>query len=98
MINENTWLRDVLNDVKKSLHKDTKNIHICPCCGQEVPFPTEPGEWEYCEYPSTSNPKWNRVSVRLPESDDRFGSDGLRLWKDDEMIWWPSGYTAWRKV
>ena len=73
------------------------NKKQCPCCGQLRPFPTEPGEWEYTEEIYFENPRWTTVSVRYPELNDRDGAEGLRLWKDGEMIWWPSS-CAWRKL
>jgi hypothetical protein len=60
-----------------------------------MPFPTEPGEWEYSE--RIYENQFHRVSVKLPLPDDRDGQEGLRLWKDGEMIWWPSQAT-WRKI
>lgn len=73
------------------------NEKDCPCCGQKRPFPTEPGNWEYCEAPYFEPQVWVRVSVELPAEDDREGPYGLRLWKDGEVIWWPN-HCAWRKV
>jgi hypothetical protein len=96
MKEERGWLKKVLDDVKNECHPDTKNIHICSCCGQKAPYPTEPGEWEYCENPNMKNQKWIRVSVELPDEDDKYGPDGLRLRKDGELIWWPNN-SAWRK-
>ncbi len=97
MINEKTWLKNVLDDVRKSRHKDTKNIKKCCCCGQLRPYPTEPGEWEYSEDVYFANPTWIRVSVKLPERDDEEGQYGLRLWKDGKIVWWPTN-SAWRKI
>lgn len=73
------------------------NVQLCPCCNQPRPCPTEPGEWEYCEAPYFRPQKWVRVSVKKPLPDDREGQEGLRLWCNGEMIWWPSNVT-WRKV
>jgi len=73
------------------------NQSHCPCCNQLRPFPTEPGEWEFCESPYLEPQRWCRVSVKLPLDDDRDGPDGLRIWHNGEMIWWPN-YATWRKV
>jgi hypothetical protein len=76
-----------------------KNVRNCPCCGKPRPFPTEPGEWEYMENPTMppEYQKWVRVTIKLPEPNDRDGQEGLRIWKDGKMIWWPDS-AAWRKV
>jgi hypothetical protein len=74
-----------------------ENIRPCPCCGQPRLVPTEPGEWEYCEFIRAEKPIWVRVSIKLPEFDDKYGQDGLRIWQDGKMVWWPS-HCAWRKV
>ena len=73
------------------------NNQLCSCCGQPRPYPTEPGEWEYCNWITGNSPVWIRVSVKLAEKDDaeRYG-DGLRLWESGKMIWWPNN-CAWRK-
>jgi hypothetical protein len=76
-----------------------KNVSPCPCCGQLRPFPTEPGEWEYASTFTIflGDPKWHRATIKLPAQDDRDGQEGLRIWENGEMIWWPAKCT-WRKV
>lgn len=73
------------------------NQKPCPCCGQLRPFPTEVGEWEYTPEIYFENPRWFRVTVKLPEPNDRDGQEGLRLWMNGEIVWWPNNCT-WRKV
>ena len=72
------------------------NTTLCSCCGQFRPFPTEPGIWEYNEW-VTGSQNWIPVEVKYPESADHDGPDGLRLWIDGHMAWWPS-HAAWRKI
>lgn len=74
-----------------------KDQRPCPCCGQTRPYPTEPGEWQFCEQPYILPKRWASVTVKLPAADDRDGQEGLRLWQNGEMIWWPSN-SEWRKV
>lgn len=66
------------------------NEKLCPCCGQIRPYPTEPGIWEYCEYPTTTKQYWNRVEIKKTD-------DGLVIIKDGEEVWWPD-MAMWRKV
>jgi hypothetical protein len=75
------------------------NESPCTCCGQVRPYPTEPGEWEYSEliYMPSGKQFWQRVTIKKPDANDRDGQDGLRVWKDGEMIWWPHN-AAWRKI
>jgi len=72
---------------------------LCPCCGQPRPVPTEPGEWEYMISPTMPPDltKWIRVTIKKPEPNDRDGQEGLRVWQNGEIVWWPS-HCAWRKV
>jgi len=84
-------------DDRKMPPTENKNIKKCSCCGQLRPTPTEPGEWEYSRTINFETPKWIRVTVTLPESNDRDGQEGLRLWENGEMIWWPDN-VAWRKL
>lgn len=74
-----------------------KNESQCSCCGQMRPFPTEPGEWEYSQNANWDNPTWQSVTVKLPLKNDRDGGDGLRLWQDGNLVWWPCN-CAWRKI
>lgn len=73
------------------------NVKLCPCCSQPRPYPTEPGVWEFCQAPYMPKQIWIRVEVKLPDINDRDGDEGLRLWRDDEMLWWP-GNATWRKI
>jgi hypothetical protein len=75
------------------------NESPCTCCGQVRPYPTEPGEWEYCEliFMPADKQFWQRVTVKKPDANDRDGQEGLRLWEDGKMIWWPA-LAAWRKI
>jgi hypothetical protein len=41
--------------------------------------------------------KWIRVTIKKPEPNDRDGQEGLRVWQNGEIVWWPS-HCAWRKV
>lgn len=76
---------------------EPSNVSICHCCGQNRPFPTERGEWEFCEMPTSPKAHWVRCTIQNPLPDDRDGPDGLRLWVNDEMMWWPKN-AAWRKI
>lgn len=88
----------------------TDNARRCPCCGTTVPFPTEPGEWEYntnVTFPEDIRPKWIRAQIRTVDDPEGYN---LRFhpygWTDDddewqntaspEPQWWPDR-AAWRK-
>jgi hypothetical protein len=64
------------------------NEKRCPFCGQQRPFPTEPGKWEYTH---PIKEEWISVEARLEEGILRLFLEG-----DDKPLWWPN-YAIWRK-
>lgn len=70
------------------------NVTLCSCCGQERPFPTEPGIWEFCEDP-LFNHDWVRCIIERHE----YPEEGMTVTPigSDEPIWWPKD-AKWRKV
>ena len=68
-----------------------EDVKQCPCCGQNHPYPTKPGTWEYNENPVTNN-VWVRVVVKQDK-------EGLTMTRvgEQEPSWWPN-QAAWRKV
>lgn len=69
-------------------NKET-NITPCPCCGQQRPYPTEPGKWRYRTHPS---PWWFNVTVA-------FDSEGLTITPEGETepVWWPEN-ARWEQL
>lgn len=70
---------------------------MCNCCGQQRPYPTEPGKWEYATDPALADMMgkkliWNPVIVKADEEGMTITPVG-----EDEPIWWPNN-AMWRKV
>ena len=80
------------------------NMKPCPCCGQLRPYPTEPGEWEYRQYPWLP---WSKAKIvkstgkehhEVPEGELLFyGTGEAADVFETEPSWWP-GYAEWRKL
>jgi len=68
---------------------DKPNIIPCSCCGQDRPYPTEPGRWRYKTYGMGG---WYNVTVKRDD-------EGLTITPDDEdePIWWPSN-AQWEQL
>lgn len=73
------------------------SIRMCNNCGQDRPYPTRAGRWEYCLDPAVVELKggkreWIPVTIKQTE-------EGREIWPDgeDEPMWWPSD-AMWRKI
>jgi hypothetical protein len=90
---------------------DKPNVRLCPCCGQERPFPTEAGLWEFKHYWEEDD-KWKPCEIKVC-TEDTIGADdcavGCLLFyckseRDEEdnpniPKWWPDDTrTMWRKL
>lgn len=67
------------------------NIKPCECCGQDRPYPLQPGKWRFRTV-SMPEGSWHEVMVK---HDD----EGLTMTYtgEDQPDWWPS-YAQWEKV
>jgi hypothetical protein len=79
------------------------DIKNCPVCGQSRPFPTQPGIWEYREYPWLP---WSKAKIVVSTGNEHHNVPvgGLLFYGTGETVdvfetepcWWPTA--EWRKV
>ncbi len=79
------------------------NVGTCHLCLNPTPRPTEPGEWEYKQYPTWESSKWQRVKVVRPHEDEMESEYDLHMYLRDakgraatEPSWWPDN-SLWRQ-
>lgn len=72
------------------------NTQPCTCCGQERPYPMEPGIWQYRQ--ACLDTDWNTVEIKVVyvEAEKR---EILHIFPEGEAepIWWPTN-VQWRKL
>lgn len=89
--NVTTYYHDNKCFVCNQEKKEYKNMKPCTCCGQLMPYPTEPGKWEFKR---AGEEKWIKVTIRLPKD-----GEGLLIYKgkSKEPMWWPDT-CEWRQI
>ncbi len=71
---------------------DPKDSIPCSCCGQERPYPQQPGRWRYkTQYSDV----WTCVTVE--KACDDLDELQMTVDGDDEPAWWPNN-VQWEKI
>ena len=74
---------------------DKNNTEQCTCCGQDRPYPTKHGKWQYKTMPDPlERNHWITVDVINGPED---GDLGIIPEGEKEPVWWP-GNAMWRKL
>lgn len=70
-----------------------KDVATCPCCRQNRPFPTQPGNWRYKDFSRNYKSDWVHVTILQSVTGILFPCN-----KDKNPTLWPSSFAKWEKL